>query len=70
MLHSVNFRRSGSSSSEDETVAEGDMLVEACTICYTNEIQIGSRPITDEMTVEFDCKHRFCLECSREMLRQ
>ena len=43
--------------------------VEPCSICYTNDIQSGTGSITDKMTVEFDCKHRFCVECSREMLK-
>ena len=47
-----------------------DVDVEPCSICYTNDIQSGTGSITDKMTVEFDCKHRFCIECSREMLKQ
>ena len=42
-----------------------DQVVDYCTICYENEIQVGTGPVTDTITVEFDCKHRFCLECAR-----
>ena len=40
-----------------------------CTICYTNEIQIPGKPITDLLTVEFECSHRFCSECTIEQLK-
>ena len=42
-----------------------------CEICCTNVIQLGPARITDDITFEFKtCKHRFCIECCREMLRQ
>ena len=42
-----------------------------CSICYTNEIWTGPGPINDDdMTMEFGCKHRFCMECCRTQLEQ
>ena len=44
-----------------------------CPICYYNEIVPESRACTAEDsagTIEFDCKHRFCKDCTIEMLKQ
>ena len=41
---------------------------ELCEICYTNEIQTGSGPITDDITIELGCGHRFCKDCCKECL--
>ncbi len=47
-----------------------NIACEHCSICYYNEIQTGDKPVTDDITVELDCKHRFCIDCCKEMLRQ
>ena len=46
-----------------------------CPICYTNEIIDESQPLDPnknydtKATAEFDCTHRFCLECVIEQLK-
>ena len=40
-----------------------------CTICYTNEIIPAPKPIHDLITWSFKCGHRFCIDCSRELLK-
>ena len=42
-----------------------------CSICYTNVIEAEGKPIKsgDNMTIEFECKHRFCIECVIETLK-
>ena len=42
-----------------------------CPICYTNEIVPPDKPVPqgDKNTVEFDCKHRFCSECTIEQFK-
>ena len=37
-----------------------------CTICYYNELIKMSQPVPegDTGTIELDCKHRFCGECT------
>ena len=49
-----------------------DEEVPLCEICYTNEIVAVGRLIpADELgTVEFECEHHFCSECSLEQLKQ
>jgi hypothetical protein len=41
-----------------------------CSICYVNEIQQGNAPITDDITVQLDCRHRFCIDCCRVALKE
>ena len=52
-----------------QSVVEEDITY--CPICYTNEIVPDAKPLTakDKLTVEFDCKHRFCSECTIQMLK-
>ena len=38
-----------------------------CPICYTNELTTDSN---DLKTIALDCGHRFCSECTVEMLKQ
>ena len=42
-----------------------------CPICYTNEIVEPGKPVgeNDLGTVEFDCKHRFCSDCTIEQFK-
>ena len=42
-----------------------------CEICYTNEIVAGGKPIPpgELGTIEFECGHRFCSECTVEQLK-
>jgi len=35
-----------------------------------NEIQVAGHPITDDITIEFNCKHRFCIDCCKDCLGQ
>jgi len=75
----VNIRKSMKQMSQDleasasqikrQPTIRDNIACEPCSICYYNEIQAGTAPVTDDLTVEFDCKHRFCLDCSKEMLR-
>jgi hypothetical protein len=39
-----------------------------CPICYTNEIVPSPNPL-NQITWEFTCGHRFCVECTREDMR-
>ena len=42
-----------------------------CEICYVNTISAhGPIKDSDTMTVELDCKHRFCHECTLSQLKQ
>ena len=48
-----------------ESAQEAEL--DLCSICYTNEIQVDkSMAPNDNFTIEFDCKHRFCVECCQE----
>jgi len=51
---------------------EEDKDATYCPICYTNEITADGEPIDpkDLGTIEFDCGHRFCDECTTEQLKQ
>ena len=42
-----------------------------CSICYTNVIEADGKPVKsdDKITIEFECKHRFCSECVIETLK-
>lgn len=53
---------------EEDKAAEEDEE-SYCEICYTNVIQKPGTPITDLQTVEFECSHRFCSECTIEQLK-
>ena len=52
----------------DSEVAEEENY---CSICYTNVIAAEGKPIKsdDKITIEFECKHRFCSECVIETLK-
>jgi len=42
-----------------------------CEICYVNTISAhGYIKNSDTITVELDCKHRFCHECTFAQLKQ
>ena len=51
--------------------AEEHPDAEYCPICYTNEIVPEGKELstTETDTIELECKHRFCSECSLEMLK-
>ena len=44
---------------------------DCCTICYVNPITKEGDPVPkgDLATVELECKHRFCSECTLEQLK-
>ena len=48
-----------------------DLFSDLCTICYTNQIVLGTEPLTEKEkidTFEFSCKHRFCINCARQAI--
>ena len=55
-----------------ENMTDSEVVEEEnyCLICYTNVIAAEGKPIKsdDKITIEFECKHRFCSECVIEVL--
>lgn len=70
---STKLEQSVTLSDRQRVLAEDKLSVgyDFCSICYSVEIQ-ATGPIyeQDTVTVEFDCLHRFCIECCRETLRE
>ena len=52
--------------------APAEVEVTYCSICYIFPIVEEGKPIPegDKGTVEFECGHRFCEECTIEQLKQ
>ena len=52
----------------DQKTAITDEERPFCEICYTNQIVPAGTTIApgDNSTVEFECGHRFCSECTLE----
>ena len=54
---------------EEQKIGPIEGKESCCLICYTNEITRQGQPVTDLSTVELECSHRFCSECTVESLR-
>ena len=52
-------------------VEESGEETEMCEICYTNEIVAADYEVEAEdlETIEFECEHRYCSECTIEQLK-
>ena len=54
---------------EDAKAADDDDD-EYCVICYTNKVVPDHKPLPRQSTtIEFECKHRFCQDCTLEQLK-